>query len=325
MASSRRLSASAAFATLALLLVLCAATLAGPVARSAGAIPPSPPPRATNPDSIATFGSDAVLAEGQTTDIVFVVIGDADIAGTVRQSVIVLFGDATIRETANVGRDNAKDDPAVVVVGGTVTTEPGAAVFGSTDVRGFGAVRLSLLSGVWALVTSGHFSFWALLPGMVFFLIIGAIISAICPAYLRSLRERAQSKPLASLGWGALAGFLTPIAIVILALTIIGLIVAVPLLLALPVFGMFAHVVAAYVVGALILQRLWPQRQWVVRATLLGVVLLAFVGAIPLVGGLAVMAVWLVALGAVLSSIVDKMRSPKRAAASAALSPSVPQ
>ena len=83
-------------------------------------------------DAVVKAGGDVYVAPGQSVDSVTVFGGNADIAGTVRHTVVTIGGNATIEATARVGTEMRATDTSAVAIGGTVTSKPGAVVTGDT-------------------------------------------------------------------------------------------------------------------------------------------------------------------------------------------------
>jgi len=287
-------------AGLLLVLLAFAGLLLGVPATPALAIPgPSTPPVPVGErGALVRVGDDATLEVGQTTDAVVVIGGDADVAGTVRTSVVVIGGDAVIRSTAQIGLELTNADAAIVVVGGEVKQDPGAAVTGTTQVVSLTAPRLNVAGAAWHALSHPHISVAGWLGNTIFYSVVALVVVALFQRQLRAIRDRALAEPLASLGWGALTAFLTLVVALILAATIIGLIVVIPGLLFSPFVMLFIAGAAAFSLGELLLGRIWAQPPNVFLAALTGVFVLQLLGLIPIVGGIVNFAAWLIALGA---------------------------
>ena len=132
---------------------------------------------------------------------------------------------------------------------------------------------------------------------------------ALFPRPVRAVRDRAFAAPVRIAGLGALTAFMSGVVALILAATIIGLVIVDPgagrvaVLRRLRLCGRRVRAgrpAAAAGSG--------PDQKNRFLAAFTGVVVLALVGLIPVVGGLATMAVWLTGLGAVALAIVDWRR-----------------
>lgn len=274
--------------------------------------PPAPDPDrgvATQTDPLVRFGDDATLPAGETAEAVFVFGGDADVAGTVRTSVVVIGGDAIIRATADIGSGLNRRDAAIVVVGGTVDESPYARVKGTTQVVSLTAPRINVGGAAWHLLTKREVTALSWFRQTIFGIIVGLVVVLLFPRPLRAVRDRAFTAPLAALGWGSLTAFMTGVVALILAATIIGLVIVVPALLVSPFVALFIYAAAAFAIGDVLLARIWTDQKNAYLSAVTGVVVLGLVGLIPLVGGLANMAVWLIGLGAAAVALVDWRRA----------------
>lgn len=137
-------------------------------------------------------------------------------------------------------------------------------------------------------------------------LALGAVLLLAFPRFSRGVGERVGRGPLVSGGVGLLALVVTPIALALLAVTIVGI----PLALV----GIGAYVVALwvgsvygrYALGSWVLDRLGRPNRW--AALLLGVVGVALIGLGPWVGGIVDLLVLLLGLGALALAFRDRYR-----------------
>jgi hypothetical protein len=280
--------------------------------------PVSPQPAATAPPTpLVRAGDDVKLRYGETVETVVVFGGDADIAGTVRTAVVVIGGDAIIRGTAVIGSTLTERDAAIVVVGGEVRETPGAQVTGTTQVVSLTAPRIDIVGGLWHRITHPGISVAGWFSQVIFLSLVSLAVVALFPRPVRAVRDRAFVAPLASLGWGALTAFMAGVVALILAATIIGLVIVVPVAVVSPFFGGFVYAAAAFALGDLLLSRIWPGEKSRYLAAVTGVLVLALVGLIPVAGGLATMAIWLTGLGATAVAIVEWRRARQASQAAA--------
>jgi cytoskeletal protein CcmA (bactofilin family) len=162
-------------------------------------------------------------------------------------------------------------------------------------------------------------------------IVIGMLVALLAPAWLRKPAETIEKRPLPSLGWGLLtfigmffalgmlAALVIALAILFSALTLgnlAGLSVVLggsafcALLVAFGlVTGYLSYLVTGYLGGRWILRRLNPamteKPYW---ALLVGVVILAVLTAIPILGGLVKLVVVLIGLGAIAILIWEHFR-----------------
>lgn len=116
---------------------------------------------------------------------------------------------------------------------------------------------------------------------LVVYLILGGALVALGPRYAAETSGAIREDPVAAFGWGLLVSVAVPIALVLLAFTIIGLVVAIPGLLLLVPLGLVGTAVTVVTVGAVLTgARGEPPG----TAAIVGAVALAVPGAIPVLG-----------------------------------------
>lgn len=235
--------------------------------------------------------------------------GSAVFAGTVEGDVTVGADTLRFADTASVGGDLRYDADDVsgldaVSVGGTVTRDEG-------------------------LVTGPQFSFAPQIPswgsvlyGLVANLLLGALLVAGLPAYSSRLAERVSADPLrlGAAGFVALVG--VPVVLVLVAITVVGIPLALIGLLAYLVALWVGFVYGAYAVGAWALDRAGVETsRWVHLAV--GVVAFSLVGVVPVLGALLQFAALLLGLGALALGGYRRLRGrrPGAAASSAESAP----
>jgi len=148
--------------------------------------------------------------------------------------------------------------------------------------------------------------------GFLMALIAGLIVILLAPKRLTSIAEAIRSRPGPSAGWGALILFLTPVAAIIVCITIIGIPVG---LIALALWGIaiyLAQIPVGLFIGRWILShfREVEGKAIMVGALALGLVILRLLRLIPHLGFFIGLAVILFGLGAV---VVSERRRPVEA------------
>ena len=279
-------------------------------------------PAASNGNAVVRI-QDYTLAQGQTAESVVVVHGNAVIGGTVARSVVVVDGDATIESTAVVGAGHSAQDSSVVVVGGRLTTEPGATIHGRTvQVTGFhlGAVLRAAVSSAVVRPIGVVAGWWQLL----FLPIVALVVSALFPRAVTRVGERVRLRFWPSFGWGLLGLLLAGVLLLVLAITIVGLVVVVPAGIALPAVLLFCFVGVAALLGRLILSSSERYRDNVVVAAIVGAVLVSLVSLVPVIGGLAVLVATATGFGAALT-LVNEWRQARRSGPAPANGPLPPR
>jgi cytoskeletal protein CcmA (bactofilin family) len=120
---------------------------------------------------------------------------------------------------------------------------------------------------------------------LVGFLVAGAVLVALLPGLSQAAQARVGARPLSAFATGILLLLLVPVLLALLAVTVIGIPLA---LVAAALFGVtvyLAPVVSALWVGRLLLRgSTYPERPELVGAFLLGGVLLGVLGLVPWVG-----------------------------------------
>jgi cytoskeletal protein CcmA (bactofilin family) len=125
---------------------------------------------------------------------------------------------------------------------------------------------------------------------------LGLLLAFIAPFYVDRATEVLRDRWAASFGWGVLTLVLTPIAAVLLMLTIIGIPLGFLLLLSMPILCLWGYTMGAAGLGATVL-RITKKggRIWALAVGLLGLTLIAF---IPVIGWIAGASATLLGLGA---------------------------
>jgi cytoskeletal protein CcmA (bactofilin family) len=142
------------------------------------------------------------------------------------------------------------------------------------------------------------------LVGFLMALVTGLIIILIAPGRSVSVAESIRTKPWISLGWGAVILFATPIAAIVVCLTVIGIPVG---LIALALYAIAIYISQVFVglfIGRWIIGRFREveSRAIMVGALATGLVILTLLGLIPYLGFWIGLAVALFGLGAMLVS-----------------------
>ena len=263
--------------------------------------------------STATIGGDLLLGVGnaRVDGLIEGIIkgggGGVTISGEVRGNVDLKVENLTILPTANIQGDliYTSEEEADIQSGARIG---GATTHNLPEVKEKRArdFPFVLLSGIGGKVT-----------GFLMAFIAGLVIILLVPRRLKSIAESIRTRPGPSAGWGALVLFVTPIAAVIVCITIIGIPVG---LIALALWGIaiyLAQIPVGLFIGRWIIGRFRnvEGKAIMIGALALGLVILKLLGLIPhLVGFFIGVAVALFGMGAVVVSI-RKGRARKREAA----------
>ncbi len=131
---------------------------------------------------------------------------------------------------------------------------------------------------------------------------LGALVVVFLPSQARLVSETAQKSVLPSLGVGCLTALVALPLFVLLVVLVITIPAALVLPVALTVAWLFGWIALGWLVGEKVLQALQARESLRVPmvAVALGVLLLAMLGAVPVIGWLVGLGVGLVGLGAVI-------------------------
>ncbi|WP_276258725.1 bactofilin family protein [Haloglomus litoreum] len=286
--------------------------------------------RGTVDGNLQAFAGDVTVTEsGRVTGNVGAAAGSVRIAGTVVGDVEAAAGSIEVTPSGEVGGDLQAAGGSVVLAGtvrgdatlaGESVVLAGSAVvdggveYDAESFRNDGAavggsvVRNDNLGGV-SIGSPAD----ALLPGWVASvygvlvnLVLGAALLLVFPAVSRRIADRAVESPLAAGGVGLLMVLVAPIALVLVALTIIGIPLSL-LGLFLFLFTLWVGLVyGGYTVGEWLTDAADVDNRWLALAV--GVVLVALAGRLPIVGGLVTAIVTLLGLGALALVVRDARR-----------------
>jgi cytoskeletal protein CcmA (bactofilin family) len=256
------------------------------------------------------FGAEVALVDGHIEGDIKGSGSAVTIIGGVGGSVELEVETLMILSTANIGGDltYTSEEEADIQSGAQIT---GGTTHSVPEVKEDGAkiFPFFLFSGVLSKVMSFLMAFVA-----------GLILIFLAPRRLRSIVEAIGSRPGPSAGWGALIVFVTPIAAVLVCLTIIGISAGV---IALVLYGIglyLAQIPVGLLVGRWIIGRfsVVESKAAMVGALALGLVILKLLSLIPYFGFVIGLAVVIFGLGAIVAA-ERKQRAEAKAAASAQL------
>ena len=223
---------------------------------------------------------------------------EATISNGVKGNVELEVDSLTILSTANIEGDltytseEEADIQSGAQIGGATTHNPPPVEPGKEEAAI--PFPFSLFSGILGKLT-----------GFLMALVTGLVIILIAPRRLMHIAESIRTRPGASAGWGALVLFATPIAAILVCLTIVGI----PLgLIALVLWGIglyLAQIPVGLLIGRLIIGRFRAveRRAIMIGALALGLVILILLGLIPYLGFFIGLAVAIFGFGAVVVSV----------------------
>lgn len=230
----------------------------------------------------ATIGGDLDAAAGS-------VVVNGAVEGTVRAAGEVI----AVGPTASIGGD--------LVYDGGLRRADGATVGGSVRVAADPVTGPSFFDGVPAIPS------WVFgLYGFFANLLLGFFLLAVFPVFSARVARRALVNPVTTGGIGLLTLLGVPILLVLLAVTIIGLPLALLGLLLYLGLLWVGGVYGRYVVGAWLLTLLERESRW--EGLLIGLVVVGLVVRIPIIGTLIEILVFLLGLGGVTRALVRSYR-----------------
>jgi len=289
-----------------------------------------------NGSIIAAGGT--VNINGEVTHAVRVLGETLNISGTIGRDLLVAGGEVSLASTAKIGSDLLLGAGTALIDGlikgdinsgvesltiastasiqGKLTyiSENEANIHSGAQIRGtithqLPDVKERLAVGTHKLPNVGErlltgIGLWGKVIGFLMTLVLGIIIILLAPRRVKAVTESIRTRPWTSLGWGAIILIFTPIAALIVCITIIGL----PLVLITLVLYIIAIYLTQLFVGLLIGQliigssRRVETRAALVGALTLGLAILSLLRLIPYLNFFIGLATVLFGLGAILVS-----------------------
>jgi len=276
-----------------------------------------------NVDHAVRLAGETINVSGNVSGDLIVFASEANISSQAKVGGDMLFGAGNVRMDGLIGRNVKGGGGEVTIsngVGGDVElTVENLTLASTADVQG----NLTYTSENEADIQSGakvggkttHNVPEAKKPapfsgiggkvvGFLMALVTGLIIILIVPRRSASIADSIRNRPWASLGWGAVILFATPVAAIIVCFTVIGIPVG---LIALVLYGITIYISQVFVglfIGRWIIGRFreTESKAIMVGALASGLVILTLLGLIPYLGFWIGLAVALFGLGAMLIS-----------------------
>jgi hypothetical protein len=233
---------------------------------------------------LTVFGGNVVLEENSRVEGSITIFGgDADINSTVTRDLTLMGGSAHLRSAARIeGKET--------VLGGSVTRDPGAVVNGQST-----RFTTPPFRGVFPFSTAtppSPFRFFFNAVGdaistfarIILITLLAVAIVALFPTNVVRVSETAQQQWLVAGSVGIFSFVAMPVVLVVLAITICLIPAAIVLAIAWVLALLGGWTVAARLLGER-LATWFKSTQWsIIGQTALGAVVLAVVGALPLIG-----------------------------------------
>ncbi len=264
---------------------------------------------------LTVFGGNAMLEEGSRVEgNVSIFGGNATIAGTVTGDLSMIGGSARLASSARIQGD-------LSILGGSVTRDPGAVVEGQSNR--YTGPRITTPNPIrsvdrwdgpfrWVWDVTGNFV--ATLAGIFLITVLSIAAIAIFPANAQRAERVIRNQWLLAGAIGVLTYVAVPILIVILTVLICTIPAAIALALALAVLVVCGWAVVARMVGEWLMNG-FKQTNWTtVGQTAAGAVLLAVLGAVPLIGWLVGFAASAIGMGALILTVAGTQDYPRPAA-----------
>lgn len=247
-------------------------------------------------DVVAIRGNIRVEPGAEARDAVAILGNVVLEPGAHARQAVAIGGDVRLGPGAEVEKD-------AVSIGGDVVREPSSEVGGETV--GIGIPALSGLTGLagshlFSRPTSAVFVLAQMLAKFAVFFALGVLILVLFPRRVEVVATSFTSSPWKSVLTGVLGLVLTPIVIVLLVVTIIGIPLVPVAALLLVAAGVLGFTALAFHVGRSLPLRL--ERGTAVLQLAIGTAIVVLVTAVPVLGGMAWFGAALLTFGAVIRS-----------------------
>lgn len=253
-------------------------------------------------DVVVVIDDDAVI-DGQVTDALFVINGTATVNGTVSGDIIVAEGALILNDGASANnvtlfRSDFTENGAVTITG-DVTEENSYTSFG------WGMTIFSVV-------------FW--IGTTIAILLAGLAIMALMGRRMDTVAGVISARPLESAVVGLVTWILLPILAILTFITIVGIPVGLGILLVvIPLMALLGYMAGAYWLGLRVVAMAnFGAGRYL--ALVIGLVILALIGAIPWFGGLVTFIATLLGTGA----FVYEIYRSRRESQSAPVTPAAP-
>jgi len=286
--------------------------------------------------SIIAIGG-TVNINGEVTHAVRIIGETLNISGTIGRDLLVAGDDVSLASTAEIGSDlllgagtalidglikgNINSGVESLTIASTASIQgkltyiseneaniqSGAQIMGPIthklpDVKERLAVGTHKLPYVKERLTPA--GLWGKVIGFLMTLVLGIIIILLAPRRVKAVTESIRTRPWASLGWGAIILIFTPIAALIVCITIIGLPLGLITLVLYSIAICLTQLFAGLLIGQLIIgsSRGVETKAALVGALALGLAILSLLKLIPYLDNVIGLATVLFGLGAILVS-----------------------
>ena len=255
-----------------------------------------------NAPEIVKIGSNAALPKGNLAESVVAIGGSVAIAGEVINDVIAVGGSVILKPSARV-HGNA------VSVGGVVKREPGSKVAGNTTEVNM-PQNLGMMMNTGAQMGPQVMFFATALASLLAFLgvlALGVIVCVLFPKRVGWTSVAIERHPWQTLGWGLLWWVLLLPMTLLMVVSVIGIPIVVILWLVYGLAVVLGYISITQLIGKKLLSAFKRYNQPIVTEVIWGVVLMALINLIPVLGQLITCIVCTMGLGAAWMSRLGEM------------------
>lgn len=279
-----------------------AALLAVPAAASA-----APVRAGERGDVVVVVAGDVVVPRGETVEGVYILSGEARIAGRVDGDVVVLSGDVVL---------SGRVDGDLFTGGGTARLLPRAEVGGDVGYRDEHPV-VSFDATVGGTVEKQDYpDLGGALPVLAGFLVwlalnvsaalLGILLILVAPRAADSIYARSRERAGPTIAIGIAIAIAMPVLVVLAAITVLGVPLAIGLALALLPLWAVAYTAAAWALG----RRLLGPPRGRILSILAGIAILAVIGLVPILDAVVAIAAVVYGLG-LIGAAIGAARDPQ--------------
>ncbi len=138
------------------------------------------------------------------------------------------------------------------------------------------------------------FWIWGMIYSIFAAIVIGLVLVTLWKDRIKNLTDGMTNKVGRSIGWGAIIMFLTPVAVVLLFMTVIGIPLGL-ILIGIWIIALFiSKVIAGIAIGQIVFAKIWPKKKFsLIWPMVAGIVVSWIIFSIPVIGWmLSLVAVW---------------------------------
>lgn len=247
---------------------------------------------------IFKMGNNVIVPAGQVMTDVVAIGGDVTILnqGRVTNDAVAIGGDVILKPNASVGGD-------AVAMGGQIIKEAGALVGGNEVVAFSNAKVLLDRFGLFGSIYLINVLFF--LASLMVIFAFGIFLLLLLPDRIQSIAATMHQQPFESGIWGLVSIVAITLFTALFSGSVFGFLLIPIVNLAFVVAGLLGAIATGLWIGKKVL----PRREQAVIPFLVGILILAVIGLIPMAGGLIILMLNLFGLGAVLRSRVGTIQS----------------